>query len=77
MSFSNTLVHEYLELTKKHQIEYGKNTVVLYQVGSFFEIYGIKDNKTGEIKGSQIQEVSQFCQLNMSEKKIYIENLCC
>jgi len=73
MSFSNTLVHEYLELTKKHQTEYGKNTVILYQVGSFFEIYGMKDNKNGEIKGSQIQEVSQICQLNMSEKKIYIE----
>ena len=73
MSFSNTLVYEYLELTKKHQIEYGKNTVVLYQVGSFFEIYGIKHNKTGDIFGSQIQEVSQICQLNMSEKKIYVE----
>jgi DNA mismatch repair protein MutS len=42
-------------------------------VGAFFEMYGLKDHKTGEIKGSQIQEVSQICQLNMSEKKIFIE----
>ena len=47
MSFSNTLVYEYLELTKKHQKEYGQSTVILYQVGSFFEIYGLKDSKTG------------------------------
>jgi len=73
MSFSNTLVYDYLELTKKHQKEYGQNTVVLFQVGAFFEIYGLKDSKTGEIKGSQIQEVCQICQLNISEKKIYIE----
>ena len=73
MSFSNTLVYEYLELTKKHQKEYGQSTVILYQVGSFFEIYGLKDSKTGEIKESQVQEVSQICQLNISEKKIYVE----
>lgn len=73
MSFSNTLVYEYLELTKKHQKEYGQTTVILYQVGSFFEIYGLKDGKTGEIKESHIQEVSQICQLNISEKKIYVE----
>jgi len=73
MSFSNTLVYEYLELTKKHQKDYTKHTVVLYQVGSFFEIYGVKDSKTGEIKESQIQEVCQICQLNISEKKIYVE----
>ena len=70
---SNNLVHEYLELTEKHQTEYGKNTVVLMQVGAFFEMYGLKDNKTGEIKGSQIQEVCQICQLNISDKKIFIE----
>lgn len=73
MASSNTLVHEYLELTKKHKVGYGKNTVILFQVGAFFEIYGLKDRNTGEIKGSQIQEVSQICHLNMAEKKIYIE----
>lgn len=72
MSSSNTLVHEYLELTKKHQTEYGKNTVILMQVGAFFEIYGLKDGEIGEIEGSRIQEVSQICQLNMSDKKICI-----
>jgi DNA mismatch repair protein MutS len=73
MSSSNTLVHEYFELTTKYQSQYGKHTILLIQVGAFFEIYGLKDCKTGEIKGSQIQEVSQICQLNMSEKKVYIE----
>jgi len=33
------LVKEYFELTKKYKIEYGKNTLVLMQVGAFFEVY--------------------------------------
>jgi DNA mismatch repair protein MutS len=72
MASSNTLVSEYFELTKKHQTQYGIHTVVLMQVGAFFEIYGLKNNKTEEITGSQIQEVSQICHMNIAEKKICI-----
>jgi DNA mismatch repair protein MutS len=34
------LVKEYFELTKKYQMQYGQNTLVLMQVGAFFEVYG-------------------------------------
>jgi DNA mismatch repair protein MutS len=60
----------YLNLTRKYQSTYGKKTVVLLQVGAFFEIYGLKNANTGEIFGSVICEISQLCNLNMSEKKI-------
>ena len=40
------------------------------QVGAFFEIYGIKNPITEEITGSLIQELSDICQLNISEKKV-------
>ena len=33
------LIKEYFELTKGFQDEYGKNTILLMQVGSFFEVY--------------------------------------
>ncbi len=41
------LIKEYFELTKKYQDDYGENTILLMQVGAFFEVYGIydKDNK--------------------------------
>lgn len=67
-----SLIHEYFELTKKHQNNYGENTVILMQVGAFFEIYGFKDSETGEISSSHICEVCQICQLNYSDKKICV-----
>ena len=35
------LVKEYLLEQDKYEKKYGKNTIVLMQVGSFFEFYGI------------------------------------
>ena len=64
---------EYFTLTDKYHKEYGKKVVVLLQVGAFFEIYGIKTN-SNEINGSNISEVTDICQLNMSEKKITYDN---
>jgi len=62
------LIKEYFELTKKYQDEYGINTILLMQVGSFFEVYGINNEKTEEITGSKIVDFSQICELNVVEK---------
>ena len=71
---SNVSIYtEYFTLTDKYRQEYGKKMVVLLQVGAFFEIYGIKTNDN-EISGSNIVEVTEICQLNMSEKKITYDN---
>ena len=62
------LIKEYFELTKKYQDEYGDSTILLMQVGSFFEVYGISCTKTNEIIGSRIVDFSQICELNVVEK---------
>lgn len=62
------LVKEYFELTTKYQDEYGKNTILLMQVGSFFEVYGISSIEKKEVIGSRIVEFSQICELNIVEK---------
>jgi len=73
-STSNVSIYtEYFTLTDKYRQEYGKQMVVLLQVGAFFEIYGIKTDDN-EISGSNISEVTEICQLNMSEKKITYNN---
>jgi len=43
------LIHEYLEQQIEYEKKYGKNTLVLMQVGSFFEFYGVnnKEEKIG------------------------------
>ena len=62
------LINEYFELTKKYQNDYGEQTILLMQVGSFFEVYGIFNKKTNTITGSRITDFSQICELNVVDK---------
>ena len=63
------LIHNiYFEYTEKYQKLYGQNTVVLMQVGSFFEVYGDKHNVTGQITKSSIEYFKSVCNLMIAEK---------
>lgn len=66
------LIKEYFELTKKYQENYGENTIVLMQVGSFFEVYGIYNQETETMTGSKIVAFSQICELNIVDKNTRI-----
>lgn len=63
-----SLITEYFELTKRFQDEYGENTILLMQVGAFFEVYGIYDKENDTIISSKIIEFSQICELNVVDK---------
>jgi DNA mismatch repair protein MutS len=63
-----SLITEYFELTKKFQDEYGENTILLMQVGAFFEVYGILNKNTNTIVSSKINDFSQICELNIVDK---------
>ena len=63
-----SLITEYFELTKRFQDEYGENTILLMQVGAFFEVYGIYDKENDIIMSSKITEFSQICELNVVDK---------
>ena len=43
----SNITTEYFQITKEYQEKYGKNTVLLMQVGAFFEVYGLKNAETG------------------------------
>jgi len=64
------IMDDYIQLTNQNKEKYGEKMVVLLQVGAFFEVYGMKNLETSEVTGSNIEEFSQICQLNVSEKKI-------
>ncbi len=70
---SESIYAEYISLTNKYQQTYGKNCVVLLQVGAFFEVYGFRNHK-GEVQESEICEFSRICNLNISEKKIEFQS---
>jgi DNA mismatch repair protein MutS len=65
------LIQEFFDLTNKYINEYGEKTILLIQVGSFFEVYGIKD-KNGSITGSNIQVFGEMCELNIVEKNVCV-----
>jgi len=66
------LIKSYFELTQKYISEYGETTIFLIQVGAFFECYGLKDQDTGAIYGSNIMEFSRICDLNIVDKRVCV-----
>lgn len=60
------LVEEYLQLEREYKKKYGNKTFLLFQVGSFFEVYGLE----GEMK--TINKFSQICNLAIASKKICV-----
>jgi DNA mismatch repair protein MutS len=64
-----SLIKDYFEKTKTHISEFGELTIVLIQVGAFFEVYGLKDNRDN-IVGSNIMEFSRICDLNVVDKRV-------
>ena len=69
-----TIISDYLSLTQKYQNEYSEKTLLLMQVGSFFECYAIIDETTGTYTGSQIQDFSDINDLVISRKNITHNN---
>ena len=61
-----SLIADYLQLQKQYSDKYGPKTVVLMQVGAFFEMYGLKNSLLG------LNEICSLCSLNTSDKKICV-----
>ena len=68
------LIKDYFLKTNKYIQEYGENTILLMQVGAFFEVYGLKEIVAGSsfITGSKIQDFSKICDLLVVEKKVCV-----
>ena len=64
-----TIIDDYLSLTTKYKKEYGEKTLLLMQVGSFFECYALVD-KDGSYYGSDIQNFSEINDMVISRKNV-------
>ena len=67
------IYHDYFQLTEEYTSKYGRNTILLMQVGAFFEMYGIKHGKSSNITRSEIDAFAQICNLTISDKKTTFE----
>ena len=65
------LIQEFFDLTDKYRKEYGEKTILLIQVGSFFEVYGLKGPEK-QITGSNILSFSEICELNVVDKNVCV-----
>lgn len=67
-----SLIKDYFALAEKYETEYGKRTIVLMQVGAFFEVYGQIVNTTTDNKtvctGSRIDDFCVICELAKANK---------
>jgi DNA mismatch repair protein MutS len=66
------IIQQYIDITNNSIIKYGQNTILLMQVGAFFEMYGLKTDSSNIYNGSRIEEICRMCDLNMSDKKICV-----
>lgn len=62
-----TLTDDYFSYTKQWKEEYGEKTIVLMQVGSFFEVYALED-KDGKLIGSHIEEFARINDMVIATK---------
>lgn len=70
-----SVVRDYFNRVETYTSEYGPRTIVLMQVGSFFEVYGMRDPVTKIITGSEIEKVAKICDLNLGETKTKMEGV--
>lgn len=70
---SISIVEEYFLLTKENKEKHGENTVVFLMVGAFYEVYAIKMSEKG-FHGSDIEKISEICDLSISSKQSTYKN---
>jgi len=62
-----TLIDDYLEYQIKYEKKYGKFTIVLMQVGHFYEAYGI-DNKEEQTNNDNLKRLSDILNIQLTKK---------
>lgn len=74
MCNANAMIYDdYIDYTETYKQKYGERTLVLMEVGSFFEIYAIKNDT--EVVGADIYHIADICNLQVSRKnKSVLEN---
>jgi DNA mismatch repair protein MutS len=63
------IIDDYIEYTIKYKEKYGDKTIVLMQVGSFFELYSI------DIEDNDIYKIADICNIQISRKNKTIQEV--
>jgi len=62
------MLKEYFKLSKEYREKYGEKTILLFEVGAFYEVYTEVNAKTKEIIEEQVIDLKQFTDLASANK---------
>ena len=69
-----TIVEDYLKLTTQYKTEYGEKTIILMEVGSFYEVYALI-NLDGSYTGSNIEDFAKMNDMVIAKKNTCVGKL--
>ena len=61
-----SIIDDYIEFDKKYKQQYGNETVILMEVGDFFELYGVQNDF--ENVGANLQDISNILNIRVTSK---------
>ena len=61
------MIQSYFDNYEKYKTKYGEKFILLWQCGTFYEVYGLKNKETGEIYGT-IVEYEKLLEVIVSKK---------
>ena len=61
-----TMINQYFKEDAKYTKKYGNKCILLWQCGSFFEVYSLKKN--GKFINNKIEEFSRICDMTIANK---------
>ena len=62
------MLKQYFQLRDEYREKYGEKTILLFQVGAFYEVYTQVDAKTKEIVEEQVIDFKRFAELASANK---------
>ena len=66
--FKTMIIDDYIKYQDDYRNKYGENTIILMQVGSFFELYSIVENCPF------LYKIADICNIQISRKNKTIKN---
>ena len=60
------MIYEYISYSNSYKNKYGEHTVVLIEVGSFFELYAVKNEE--ECVGADIHIIADLLNIQVTRK---------
>ena len=65
------MIQSYFDNFEKYKKRYGEKFILLWQSGSFYEVYGLKNKETGEIYGTIEQYEKYLIYTSAKKFRIY------